>query len=407
MDTNAPKTGKREIELLGFTYELLRRRKFLVWFVGTIVGAALIILLLIPRYYEGRVTVMPSRQKDQMSASSLLKGVLPFGGLGFAKASEQLLVYMTIVNSRSCYENMVSRYDLMNRYHSDNLEDALKEFKGNIDVATNSDETALEIKVYDRDSSTAKEMAGYLIELLNKIYVDMNSRDARSNREFIERRYNKILADLAAAEDSMRAFQEKYGVYTASEQVKAAITAAAQILSNIALREVELGVLEKTLRTDSPEVERLRLEIRELQKRMTEMEIGNSSDSSPSVFIPFDKVPSRGLQYLRLFREVEIQTKLQETILPLLEQASIEEHRDTPTVVVLDYPNVSHRPVKPKRMVVFIFIVFGSVLAGVSIVSLQNFFARMKSAQPEGPDQKLQYIIEALKPRKFFKFDSR
>jgi capsule polysaccharide export protein KpsE/RkpR len=407
MDNNISKKEKREIDLLDFTYELLRRRKFLVTFVVSVNVLALIILLLIPRYYEGRATVMPSQQKNQMNASSLLKGVLPLGGLGFAKASEELLVYMTILNSRNCYESMVSRYNLIDRYHCNNLEDALKELKGNIDVATNSDETALEIKVYDRDSSTAKDMAGFLIDLLNKIYVDMNIRDAKNNREFIGQRYDKILTDLAVAEDSLRAFQERYGVYTPTDQVKAAITAAAQIQSNIAMREVELGVIQKTLQKESPEAERLQLEIHELQRQLNEMDIGNTGGSSPNVFIPFAKVPARGLQYLRFFREVEIQTKLQETVLPLLEQASIEEHRDTPTVVVLDYPNVSYRPVRPKRLVVFVFIFLGSVFAGVSIVSLQNFYERMKSTTSSGSDQKLQYVIEALKPRKFFKFDRR
>lgn len=201
-----------ELDLLGYFYLLVRRRKFLGWLVGISTILTLIVMFLLPRYYEGRTVVMPSKRKDQLSAASFLKNALPFGGLGMNKASEELATFTTILDSRTACERVIRRFDLMKRLDIDNMDDAIKDFRDRYSLTINSDETSLEIKVFDPDSGRAKEMAAYYVEVLNEIYLDLNTREARSNREFIESRYEKVLNDLGRAEDSLRSFQEHYGI---------------------------------------------------------------------------------------------------------------------------------------------------------------------------------------------------
>ncbi|MBK8382695.1 MAG: hypothetical protein IPL16_12560 [Ignavibacteria bacterium] len=54
----------------------------------------------------------------------------------------------------------------------------------------------------------------------------------------------------------------------------------------------------------------------------------------------FKRITGSGNGFLRLKRDVEIQNKILTTIIPILEQAKIEEKRETPTVIILDPPNV-------------------------------------------------------------------
>ena len=66
------------------------------------------------------------------------------------------------------------------------------------------------------------------------------------------------------------------------------------------------------------------------------------------------------MNYFRLSRNLEIQNKLLIYIVPLFEQAKIDENKDTPTVLVLDPPFVPEKKVKPKRMTLIIMSLFGT-----------------------------------------------
>lgn len=68
--------------------------------------------------------------------------------------------------------------------------------------------------------------------------------------------------------------------------------------------------------------------------------------------------PEIVLNYLRLKRNVEIQNKILTTLIPLLEQARIEEKRETPSVLVLDPPAVPDKKVKPKRAITVLILMF-------------------------------------------------
>jgi uncharacterized protein involved in exopolysaccharide biosynthesis len=56
--------------------------------------------------------------------------------------------------------------------------------------------------------------------------------------------------------------------------------------------------------------------------------------------------------YLRLQRELEIQNKILTTLIPLFEQAKLQEKKDTPSLLIIDYPNVPDKKAKPKRLII-------------------------------------------------------
>ncbi|HEY4643176.1 MAG TPA: GNVR domain-containing protein [Bacteroidota bacterium] len=103
-------------------------------------------------------------------------------------------------------------------------------------------------------------------------------------------------------------------------------------------------------------------------------------------------VPELGLGYLRLYREVEIQTKLLEILLPIYEQAKIQERKDTPTVLVLDRAVPPPKPAKPRKLLM-------TAIAGVSsifLVTMLGFFYefswRQKFLLLQSNEEKAKYI---------------
>lgn len=79
------------------------------------------------------------------------------------------------------------------------------------------------------------------------------------------------------------------------------------------------------------------------------------------------------MQYLDLYREIEIQSKLMEVIYPLYEQAKLEEARETPTVLVLDHAVPPEKKARPIRSLVVLSALFlGFVLSVLTVIFLEN-----------------------------------
>ncbi len=95
---------------------------------------------------------------------------------------------------------------------------------------------------------------------------------------------------------------------------------------------------------------------------------GASVGNSMKIFVPFSKVPDLGMEYLRRFRDVEIQYKILQFITPLYEQAKVEERRQTPSVIVLDKAAVPERKARPKVSLWVLIAFVASLLISMLVV---------------------------------------
>jgi uncharacterized protein involved in exopolysaccharide biosynthesis len=246
------------------------------------------------------------------------------------------------------------------------------------------DEGQLHISVYDMDPQRAAAMTNYFVQVLNEINSELHVLNARGNREFIETRYSKNLLDLRAAEDSLRAFQLKHGVVALPEQLAASIKAMAEISGMLAVKEVELDVLQKSVEPSHPSVANAKLEIAALRDKISELNRGTAGvKGEMKVLVPFNLAPSLGAGYVRLFRDVEIQNKILQFVTPLFEQAKVEEKRSTPSVIVLDSALVPERKAKPKASLYGLLAAVVSTLVALTIVFGIEGARKMQALDPE------------------------
>jgi capsule polysaccharide export protein KpsE/RkpR len=236
-------------------------------------------------------------------------------------------------------------------------------------------------------------MANAFVAHLNRINTALQVQNARENRMFIEARYMKNLQDLTAAEDSLRMFQQRYGIIAMPEQTEASIKAAAEITAQIALKEVEEGVLRRTTSDEHPALAALRVEVEELRRKLADMSTGAGGvPGGMTVFVPFNSVPRLGAEYVRRFREVEIQYKILQFITPLYEQAKVEEKRQTPSVLVLDRAVPAERKARPKVSLFALVALVGSGVVGLVGVFLVEGMQRVRSHDPERFDELLSIL---------------
>jgi uncharacterized protein involved in exopolysaccharide biosynthesis len=366
-----------------------KHRKFISRFVILAVGVTTIVAFLMPKWYKSSASVFPAEKADLFGAlegvSSLVKSFSPGRALTSLTGNTETDRYLAILKSGTVLNAVIDKFDLVHVYDITSYprEKTTKELLNNVDFTVES-EGNLTITVYDKDPQRAADMANFFVEMLNKTNTELQIQNARGNRKFVEDRYAKNLVDLAAAEDSLRVFQKRYGVIAMPEQTEASIKAAAEIAGQLAIQEVQAGVLRRTQSKDHPSVMAAEIEIQELRNKLSQMNRGTGgADGEMKVLVPFNKVPDLGIEYLRRYREVEIQYKILQFITPLYEQAKVEERRQTPSVVVLDRAAPAERKAKPKITLFALLALVSSLLVSFFWVLISELNEKLKASNPD------------------------
>jgi tyrosine-protein kinase Etk/Wzc len=295
-------------------------------------------------------------------------------GLGAGKSAKELAVYEEILLSRRCLEDLIVKFGLMERDEHKFMEEAVKDFRDN-KLVLNQEKVAgiLYIIVYDKDPILAKDMVEFLLLQLDKINIEMNVLNAKNNREFIERRYFQAKEDLAKVEDSLKSFQLIYGI-APDLQIKAAAQSVFSLEAELKAEEVKLDIVKKILSTEQPEVKIQEAKVNSLREKIR----GIQTSTDLNEFLRLGNSPQIAMSFLRLQRDLEIQTKILTFMLPIYEQAKIEEMRETPTILLLDKPYVAEKKVKPKRLTMVLLFTFGGMFFGLSYYIIKTKYIEWK-----------------------------
>ncbi|NIR47690.1 hypothetical protein GWO43_04460 [candidate division KSB1 bacterium] len=365
------------------------------------------------KWYTASSTILPPSQDSLFDISSLIED-LPRGisSLGLGGVTGGANIYIAILNSRTVMEDVVEEFDLVNRFQKKNMEDTIRMLRNLVSVIINDDGTiSLSVEAFtpfnpteedeEKARNLAADMANFFIERLGETNTKLKIQKARNNRIYVEERYMQNVADLRKAEEALRAFQKESGTIAIPEQTEATVKAAAELQAQIIATEVEAGVLENTVAKDHPSLMRLELQIKELKDSFRQFMYKppkdgqtNSHDGNDvELFIPFSDIPDLGIQYLRLLREVKLQEKLMEFLLPMYERAKIEEAKDIPTIQVLDEAVPPIRRSRPKRTIMVLIAGFISVIISALIVLALEFFNRLKQNE-SGEYNQLVYVLD-------------
>lgn len=344
-------------------------KKFILTFVLGTTLIAVIVSLLLPKWYRSTTSVLLPKNQSLIGSlgnlSSLLKEFAPISGNRLGGQVE-MFNYLAILESRRMAESLITHFDLRTVYGIDerSMEDALKEFENNYEVEV-GEEGSIRISVYDRDPRRAAEMANYTVALLNEISIEMGSAEARENKEFLARRVTETRSSLKEAEEELKNFQERQGMIFMPSDVKSSAESVSDLYAKNVQLDVQLAILRKTVGTDNSEYQQLSLEKNELEKKL-------------------GSFPQIGLTSFRLYRDALIQQKVLEFLIPLYEQARIEERKDIPVVSILDGAVPAEKKSRPKRWLIVATTFLSSWIVAVILVLL---IRRSESFRADEPDR--------------------
>jgi capsule polysaccharide export protein KpsE/RkpR len=361
---------RNNLKLSTYLTSIYKWRKFLIINLFLTLIIVTIISFLILEKYKSTTTIMVStdNSSDLSGLSNLISGnpVISMGAQLLGAGGGSTDIIFGILNSRSTLTDVIKKFDLVKYYEIDdeNIDKTLKAFKGDVDFETNENGiNMVDISVTTTDPQFSAEIANYFVKLVDSLNIKLNNEQARSNRIFIEKRYIKNQDDLKIAEDSLYKFQKKYGIITVPEQFEVIYQAAAEIESNLVKSELSISLIKSQYGENSPQYEIAEKQLQTLREKVSELKTSDQLAKESNIFLPFKEFPQISISYLRYYREVELQSKIMEFILPMYEQAKIEEQKSMPTVVVIDPAVPAQLKDSPKRMFIIlgVFSLFGII----------------------------------------------
>ncbi len=352
---------------LDYLYLFLKWRRFIVINFLFVVLVTYGITLLLPKWYHSESVVLPPRDKGMgpLMGMGNIARMVGLGGPAGILGGQELFSYMSILKSRSVQETIIHEFDLFEVYKIDDrlMEDALKELRSNVKFEID-EEGALVIGVYDRDPERAAAMANRFVDLLHKHNTELSVSEARARRQFIERRLDQNKIELTELEEKVKSFQSDYGVIILPEQSEQSVRAIAEIYAARTMKEIERDIAREVVGRDNPMFRKAQLELNALNRKL-------------------EGVPDQTIESIRIARDLLIQQKIFELLMPLLEEARLEELRDTPTVLVLDRAVPAEEKSRPKRLLITLAMGIVSLMFSIGYVVSSDRVESIKVSDPE------------------------
>ena len=348
-----------------YTYILFKWKKFLIINLSIILVISTVIAFLLPKVYKASATIMipPNEETSGLSGLTNLLGskssLMSLGARAFGMSNTSEDVLLGIINSRTALTDIIDKFHLMKYYEitDNNMDKALKAFRGDISFDPNQ-YGMIVFSVINKNPNVSAEIANYMVKLVDSLNIKYNIERARNNRIFIEKRYNQNMKDLRRAEDSLYHFQKKYGIVAVPEQLEVTVKAAAEVEAQLNQKEMQAYFLAQQFGKNSPQYLGVQAEIKLLKDKVQEMKDSPNLSATSNVLYPFKEMPDIAIQYLKVYSEVKIQQELSEIVMPMYEQAKVEEQKSIPTVMVVDKAVPPELKYGPKKSLIILGALF-------------------------------------------------
>lgn len=373
--------------VLNFYYLLRKYKKILVinFLIISILSSLLAFLL--PKWYYSFATIKPSEDKGVSIFSAILgaKGLSGIGknlNVGSLQYSD-LDYYKSLLLSRNIALKMVEKFDLKTTYKQKYLFKTIEELHNNTIVNIDNKSNLLIIGVYDKDPLKAKMMIEEYLKLLDSLVNYINKEQIDIELKNIENRYYQNLTELKLYEDSLKEFQNKFGLIIPEEQFVATTKIFADLKAQKLLLELDKKRIQSSFDENSPEIRNLNEQINLLNEKISQLERKSVSMDDFKFLINIGTAPDLLVQYARIYRNVEIQQKFLEYIYPLYEQVKLEVRKQHKAFVVIDKPFIPEYKAKPKRLIIILSSVFIYLIFVVVFLSLKNYINDLKKSNDE------------------------
>jgi uncharacterized protein involved in exopolysaccharide biosynthesis len=380
---------------------LWNQRRLLLRLMGLGLILGTVVAFLIPNRYESTTRLMPPDQSN--SGMAMLSAALGgrSGGSGSGAGSIGAIagdllgmktstdLFIGILQSRTVEDDLINKFDLRKVYHDRYLKDARDDLESKTDISSERKNGIITIRVTDHDPKRASAMAGEYVAELDRLVAKVNTTSAHREREFLEGRLTEVQRDLESAEKQFSEFASKNTALDIPMQGKAMIEAAAALKGQLIVAEMELQGMRQIYSDNNVRVRGLQARVDEIQKQMKQL--GGTGDApaptsnqkdDQSLFPSIRRLPVLGVNYADLYRTTKVQEAVFETLTQEYELAKVQEAKETPSVKLIDTPDVPERHSYPHRSWVILGASLLFLLSGAAWIFGTEHWERIDAKDP-------------------------
>ncbi|HMB90773.1 MAG TPA: hypothetical protein VKP65_07995, partial [Rhodothermales bacterium] len=312
---------------------LYQWRRFISIVVGVVAVLAVIITLMMDNVFRAQARVLlPASGGGGLLSSAIVEN-LPAAAQSFIGGSGgDYTRYLSVLTSRTMYERVVERFDLIQVYETHESEtaeaDAVSMLADNTEFLVDTEFEHLTIAVKDTDPERAAAMTNYYVDQLTLLNAQLSAQSATQFRKYVEQRHDETLARLDSVLLALRDFQQKYGVMELQAQGELFLEFTAELRIEAARAELQYETLLSQYGPDNSLVKAAR-QTATSANRTYQRALSGGESLMP---VAKENLPQVSLEYIELERERMIQQTLLEYIRPALEEARFEEERQVEAV---------------------------------------------------------------------------
>lgn len=342
-----PPDSDTELSVLELLNALAVRKTLILGFPFVVAVIVAGISLVLPVFFTASVRILPPQQGQSSSAAivaQLVGGVAGALGGGLKSQSD---VYIAMLRSRTLADSVVKRFDLPKSYGIESHSAARGELEKRTNVTAGRD-GLITVEVDDTDPARAAEIANAYVEELHKLTNVLAVTESSKRRLFFERQLIQAKDNLAKAESTARMNLEQGGVVKVDDQGRAMVSTTTRLRASISQQEVQIEAMRAYASDSNPELKLAQSELQAMRNELARIETGSGKarTSKPD--------GDKGMDGLRLLRDVRYYETLYELLARQYELAKIEESREASVIQVLDQAVVPERKSKPRRAVMVV-----------------------------------------------------
>lgn len=348
--------------------EVLKYKYFILIFVLVTTGFSVWYSLSLPNWYAATINVIQPQLSQSGGAFSGLSSALKEIGMTskLSGKSGESYTPQVLFDSRTIKDSIIEMFNLADDYEipREKISEVRKAFEADLEVGQELNGNYL-ISIHCKDPVKSRNMVNKYFEMVNNLAIRVGAIESGMNSHFLEKRVEQTDSIIDNVGRLLSAFSSRTEMIQPLEQAKAFSSTLAELKASQIKEELSLELLKKRYGDNDSYIKLQQKTVEELKKQIEKAKnepgmIGNFSIKNASAVT---------VEFLKLQAQLETFTKVKSFLMPMLEEARLNERKNMNVFIVLDSAMVPDKKSRPKRSII-VSGVFGSSFALAVVISL-------------------------------------
>lgn len=263
---------------------------------------------------------------------------------------QDISVLLSILRSDQLARVVVEELDLESLWERENTSAAVRSLRNGIKIDTNREQSVITVSYQSTSPQEAKDIVDSYIQNFVRINQEVNLTETVQAVAFVEERLEEVERELADAVAELQAFQDKYRIFSLTEQSKALVDSYVKLEDRLREARQDYNVRLETLSPQNPELRVKKRNIEEMERQLLILEKGLIEEIDEELIqisgtlIGLQDIPRLTLELSRLNQEIEILRETYQLLRSQLEVLKIDASRESEILRLIDPPLLPQTP---------------------------------------------------------------